>query len=154
MTAVSLTVTGSAANLPVAPAAAASVIVLAPGTPVGANLSPISPPAGVAAPTSSPGGSVAGLLPTIGPGSSQTPVADVSPLGGGTMGSEIAEVGGLTALAVAMLLAITRVSLRRSAPRPAPRHAARHAAGSARPAARHEVTTERTRGRRDRSDLL
>jgi hypothetical protein len=128
VTAVSLTVTGSAANLALDPAAASSVVVLTPSSPVGANLSPITAPVGVAAPTTttvSPGGSAAGLFPTVGPGTGSTPVANVSPLGGGTtVGSEVAEVGGLAALGVAMFLAITRLSFRRPATRPAGRHAA------------------------------
>ena len=47
-----------------------------------------------------------------------------------------------------------RSSARLSLRRPAPRHVARHAAGSAAPVTRQEVTAERSRGRRDRSDLL
>jgi hypothetical protein len=101
----------------------------------GAGLSPISAgPVGVPAPTSSVsfGGSAAGLFPTVAPGS--TPVANVSRLpGGNPMGSEIAEVGGLAALAVAMLLAVTRLSFRRPAQRPAPRHAAGSTAAAASP---------------------
>jgi hypothetical protein len=56
----------------------------------------------------------------------------VTALGGGShLGSEIAEVGGLGALVVAMVLAITRLSFRR----PAPRHAASSAAAAPPPAA-------------------
>jgi hypothetical protein len=74
------------------------------------------------------------LFPTVAPGSAQaegaTPVADVSPLSGGTpLGTEIAEGAGLAALGVAMLLAVTRVSLRR----PAPRHAANSTVAAAPP---------------------
>jgi hypothetical protein len=148
VTAVSLTVTGSAANLATDPAAAASVIILAPPTPVGASLSPLStiPPPGIAAatPKLSPGGSAAGLFPTVAPGSAQAegerPVANVTALsGGGTpVGSEIAEGAGLAALGVAMILALARVSFRR----PAPRHAAASTAAAApppeAPAERHE----------------
>ena len=152
ITAVSLTVTGSAANLTVDPAATSSVAVLAPASPVGANLSSLSamPPPGVAAPTPpptlpptvSPGGSAAGLFPSVAPGSPQAgspqaegakPVANVSALspGGTPMGSEIAEVTGLAALVVAMVLAVTRVSFRR----PAPRHAANSTVAAALPSA-------------------
>jgi hypothetical protein len=54
----------------------------------------------------------------------------VSALSGGTpIGTEIAEVAGLVALAAAMVLAITRVSFRR----PAPRHAANSTVAAAPP---------------------
>jgi hypothetical protein len=127
--AVSLTVTGSAANLSMDPAASASVAVLAPGSPAGASLSPLPSIAtsGFAfpTPTMSPGGNAAGLFPTVAPSSQageESPVANVSALHSGSspLGSEIAEGAGLAALGVATLLALTRVSLRR----PAPRHAA------------------------------
>jgi hypothetical protein len=148
-------VTGTAASLTLAPAASASIVVLASSSPAGANLTPVSTaPIGVAAPgaTASPGGSAAGLFPTVGPGSGSTPVANVSPLGGGTpLGSTIAEIGGLVAVAMAMLLAITRLSFRRPAGRPAPRHAA-SVGGPAAPRAADPA--ERARHRRDRSDLL
>jgi hypothetical protein len=128
VTTVGLTVTGSAAGLVREPAAAASISA---SSPPGTNLSSLSslPPPGVAAltPTVSPGGSAANLFPTVAPGSAQAegvrPVANVSALSGGSpVGSEIADVAGLGALAVAMFLAITRLSFRRAAPR--------HAAGS------------------------
>jgi hypothetical protein len=132
---VALTVTGSAARLPTDPAATASVVVLAPATPVAATVSlPAVPPLGVAAPTPalSPAGNVSGLLPTLDPGSSPSPgssaapdpgslavgggspVADTSAIGGGdsTMG---AQVLGLGALVLACVLAVTRVSVRRPA---------------------------------------
>jgi hypothetical protein len=147
VTAVGLTVTGSAANLATDPAAAASIVVLAPSAPVGASLSPLSTiaPPGIAAPTPtlSSGGNAANLFPTVAPGSPQAegerPVANVSALSGGTpIGEEIAEVAGLVALAVAMVLAVTRLSLRR----PAPRHAANSSVAAAPPPAvpaeRHE----------------
>jgi len=157
ITALSLTVTGTAASLTLAPVASASLAVLAPSSPVGANLTPVSnAPIGVAAPTTtaSPGGSAAGLFPAVGPGASSgsTPVANVSPLGGGTpLGSTVAEIGGLAALAVAGLLAMTRLSFRRPGARPAPRHAAGPAAAAP---PRAGESPERTRHRRDRSDLL
>jgi hypothetical protein len=93
-------------------------------------------PTGVAtlSPTGSPGGSAANLFPTVAPGSPQAegarPVANVSALSGGTpIGTEVAEVAGLTALAAAMVLAVTRLSLRR----PAPRHAANSTVAAAPP---------------------
>jgi hypothetical protein len=130
--AVSLTVTGIAANLAAAPAASAALVVLAPGTPAGASLSPLpnitSSGFAFPAPTVNPGGSAADLFPTVAPGSQaagQSPVANVSALSSGTpVSSAVAEGAGVAALGLAMVLAITRVSLRR----PAPRHAANTAA--------------------------
>jgi hypothetical protein len=97
----------------------------------------VAPP-GVAAPTAtlSSGGSAAGLFPTVAPGSAQaegaSPVANVSALGrGSSIGSEVAEGAGLAALGVAMILAFTRMSIRR----PAPRHAASSAVAAAPPPA-------------------
>jgi hypothetical protein len=127
ITAVSLTVSGSAANLAAYPAASASIVVLAPGSPTVANLSPLASIAASGFPTQtqtvSPGGNAAGLFPAVTPGSQAegaSPVARVSALGGGTpIGYEMAEGAGLFALGVAMVLAITRLSWR-----PAPRHAA------------------------------
>jgi hypothetical protein len=140
-TAVSLTVIGSAGNLAMDPSAAASVVILAPASPVGANLSSLTgmAPVGVAAPTPmvTAGGSAAGMFPTLAPSPSQaegeTPVANVSALshGGTPVGSEMAEVGGLAALAVAMLLAVTRLSFRRPVARSAPRHAAKGSTAAA-----------------------
>jgi hypothetical protein len=136
ITAVGLTVTGSAANLATAPAASTSIAVLAPGSPAGASVSalPSIAASGFAFPTPamSPGGSAAGLFPTVAPGSGTegaSPVANVSPLGGTPIGTEIAEGTGLAALGVATLLAITRLSLRR----PAPRHAANSTVAAAPP---------------------
>jgi hypothetical protein len=129
VTAVSLMVTGVAANLATDPAATASVIVQAPSSPAGANLSSLStmPPPGVAAPTS--GGSAASLFPTVAPGSPQA------------VGSPVANVSGLSrggTLVAAMFLALTRLSIRR----PAPRHVANTAVAAApqpeAPAERHE----------------
>jgi hypothetical protein len=149
LTAVSLTVTGSAASLAMDPAASASIVVLASASPVGASLAGVSAtaPAGVAAPTPAvgAGGSAASLFPTVAPGSPQaegeSPVANVSALHGGTpVGTEVAEGAGLAALAVAMLLAITRLSFRRPAARPGPRHAAGSAVAAAPPA---EASAER-----------
>jgi hypothetical protein len=145
ITAVTLAVSGSAVSLPVAPAASASVVVLAAGSPASASLSPstINPSSfAFPSPTASPGGNASGLFPTVAPGSSlgASPVANVSALRGGTpIGSEIAEGAGLAALGVAMLLAITRVSLRR----PTPRHAANSTASTAAAAPPPEKTPER-----------
>jgi hypothetical protein len=74
--------------------------------------------------TLSPGGNASGLFPTLDPSSSDSqpavgeanastrPMADVSALPGGTsvMGAQIA---GLIALAVAFILAVTRLSIRK-----------------------------------------
>jgi hypothetical protein len=144
VSAVSLTVTGTATDLATDPAATASLIITAPATPVAANLSSSStPPAGIAAPTPSvsSGGSAANLFPTVAPGSSTAEgaktVANVSSAGT-PLGSEIAEGAGLAALAAAMVLAVTRVSFRR----PPPRHAANSSVAAApppsTPAERHE----------------
>jgi hypothetical protein len=135
ITAVSLTATGSAAGLATAPSASGSMIVLAPGTPTGST-SPLSVSSGLAfpSPSMSPGGNAASLFPTLAPGATEraSPVANVSALGSGTpVGTEVAEGAGLAALGVAMLLAITRVSLRR----PAPRHAASSTVAAAPPPA-------------------
>ena len=135
ITAVSLTATGSAVGLVTAPSASASMIVLAPGTPTGST-SPLSISSGLAfpSPSVSPGGNAASLFPTLAPGATEreSPVANVSALGSGTpVGTEVAEGAGLAALGVAMLLAITRVSLRR----PAPRHAANSTVAAAPPPA-------------------
>lgn len=138
VTAVSLTVTGSAAGLATDPAAAATIIVQAPASPVAATSLSAMPPPGIAAPTPtlSPGGNAAGLFPAVSPSpqaEGEAPVASVSALSGAAENSEIAEGAGLAALAAAMLLTVTRVSLRR----PAPRHAASSAAATPPPPAEH-----------------
>jgi hypothetical protein len=138
LNAVSLTVTGSTANLALSPAATASVTLLAAGTPTPSSSStlPAIAASGFAfpTPTASPGGNASGLFPTVAPGSTgnESPVANVSALhsGGTPIGSEIAEIAGLVALATAMVLAITRLSIRR----PAPRHAANSAVAATPPA--------------------
>jgi hypothetical protein len=143
VTSVSLSVTGIAAGLARDPVTSGAVRVLAPGSPTGPSLPPVATiaPTGFQplSTTGSSGGSAANLFPVVAPGSPKaegktegaSPVADVSALsGGGTpAGSEIAEVAGLAALAVAMVLALTRVSFRR----PAPRHAANSAAAATPP---------------------
>jgi hypothetical protein len=130
VTAVSLTVTGSAANLATVPAASASLTVQASAS--AASLSPMPLSSIGATSTTSPGGSAASLFPTIAPGSSEreTPVANVSALSSGSsIGSEAAEGAGLAALGLAVVLAVTRLSIRR----PAPRHAANSTVAAAPP---------------------
>lgn len=134
VTAVSLTVTGSAAGLATDPAAVATIIVQAPASPVAATSLPAMPPPGIAAPTPtlSPGGNAAGLFPAVSPSpqaEGEAPVANVSALSGAAENSQIAQGAGLAALAAAMLLTVTRVSLRR----PTPRHAASSAAAATPP---------------------
>jgi hypothetical protein len=135
---VSLTATGSAANLHTDPVASASVTVLAPPSPIGASASlPALAPIGVSAPapTLSPGGNASGLFPTLDPSSPATggaatggaatggaalggarQVANTSSAYTGAASSTGAEVAGLAALALAFILAVTRVSIRRPAP--------------------------------------
>jgi hypothetical protein len=137
VTSVALTVTGSAASLHTDPAATAPVSVLAPASPVGASTSlSVLDEAGVdaPAPTLSQTGSVAGLLPTLGPGStpatgsSGTPSPEPSSLAAGSASrvadsaaithsssTADAQLAGLAALGLACLLAVTRVSIRRPA---------------------------------------
>jgi hypothetical protein len=132
VTSVTLTATGSAANLRTDPAAGAAITVLTPPTPVGASLTPtagsvlgVSAPA--LSPSLSPGGNASGLFPTLDPQSpdprpagtagtagtrqvantSALPAADSSILG--------AQVAGLVALALAAVFAVTRISIRRPA---------------------------------------
>jgi hypothetical protein len=129
VTSVSLTATGSAANLHTDPVASAAITVLAP--PASALISTslaALPPIGVSAPppTLSPGGNASGLFPTLDPSSPATlgarpapggarPVADTSALSAGAshIGSEVV---GLAALGLAFALAVTRLSIRRPAP--------------------------------------
>ena len=110
-------------------------------------------PPGVAAPTSttSSGGNASSLFPTVAPGSAQaegaSPVANVSALSGGTpIGSEVAEGAGLAALGVAMILAITRLSL---APPHAPARGELHGRRGSSPAR----STSRASGERGLTDL-
>jgi hypothetical protein len=143
----SLTAIGSAAGLHTDPKASASVSVLAPSTPVGVGGSlPTVPPIGVSAPppTLSPGGNASGLFPALSPTSPATgsgatggatgsgalggtrPVADTAALSAGASHAG-AEAAGLGALALAFLLAVTRISIRR------PAHAAPGTAAAAAP---------------------
>lgn len=128
VTSVTLTVTGNAAGLRTAPRASASIPVLAPPAPAGAMPSlPVGDIPDITAPTPtlSPGGNAAGLFPTLnpspaapGPGSAgpkgTRQVADASAFSG-TSNQADAEVAGLAALALAFILAFTRVSIRRPA---------------------------------------
>jgi hypothetical protein len=124
---VSLTAIASAANLRTDPEASASVTVLPSPALAGVTTS-LSPGvvAGVSAPnlTLSPGGNASGLFPTIAPQSPQpepgrawqlaatsAPAKGTFPLG--------AQAAGLGVLALAFVVAITRVSVRRPAPQPA-----------------------------------
>jgi hypothetical protein len=130
VTSVSLTATGSAANLRTDPAAAAAVTVLTPPTPVGASLTltagtvpGVSAP--ILSPTLSPGGNASGLFPTLDPQSPDPPSAQTAagtrqvantsalPAGSSTLGAQVA---GLVALALGGAFAITRISIRRPAP--------------------------------------
>jgi hypothetical protein len=156
VTSASLTVTGSAANLPQDPKASATVAITAPATgttsappassaaapltqstpapvslPVGTlpNIPAANIPAGnipAANPALSPGGNAAGLFPTLEPqaatqsptngasGTSTRPLANTSalPEGATILGGQLA---GLAALALAFVLAVTHLSLRRRA---------------------------------------
>jgi hypothetical protein len=129
VTSASLTAIGGAANLRTAPEASASITVLVPPSPVGVSSSlPGLPPIGVAAPTPtlSPGGNAAGLFPTLDPSSPASapssasdgaaPVAHTSSAYTGAASPAGAEVAGLVFLALAFVLALTRVSIRRPVP--------------------------------------
>ena len=82
VTSVSLTATGSAANLRTDPAASAAMTILTPPTPIGASPTlPVGTFPGVTAPTLnptlSPGGNASGLFPTLDPQSPDPrPAAD------------------------------------------------------------------------------
>jgi hypothetical protein len=133
---VSLTATASAANLRTDPAASASITIL-PSPALAGVTTPLSPDvvAGVSAPnlTLSPGGNASSLFPTLAPQSPQTEpgsirqLADTSAPTAGTfpIGAQVAGV------ALAFVVAITRVSVRR----PAPRSAVAAAAATPPPAA-------------------
>lgn len=156
VTAVRLIVIGSAAHLPTDPRAAATVSVNA-GVAAGSGGTPVVSTSPLAvgslpylngsapSPTLSPGGNAAGLFPTINPSSgsgspsgspSATPgpqnasaktVANTSalPLGAPLVGAQLV---GLGVLALAFVLAVTRLSIRR---RPVPASAAAAAAPAA-----------------------
>ncbi|HEX9040961.1 MAG TPA: hypothetical protein VF838_08010 [Trebonia sp.] len=158
---VSLTVTGSAAQLPTAAKVSVTVAITAPKTssttqpapgsappggvppgppsapappgtllsplPVGSlpGLPPVGPPVGPA-PTQSQAGNAAGLFPTVNPSPTlgfppageASRVADTSALPEGASVVN-AQLAGLAALAVAFVLAVTRLSIRRTAEQPA-----------------------------------
>ena len=132
LNAVSLTVTGGAAGLAAAPAASASVTLLAAGTPAAGGSSGLPPmSAGGNAfptPTMSPGGNAAGLFPALAPtptlspspkAAKESPAANVSALPSGSPGgTRVADALGLGALIVAAFLALTRISFRRLPARP------------------------------------
>lgn len=139
VTSVTLTVTASATGLKADPKMSASVTIVTPPTP-GSSTTPTQTPVGISTlpavglpliPTPSallsPGGNASGLFPALSPSagsnasSSSTPstararqVADTSALPEGTdpLGAQLI---GLGALAVAFVLAVTRLSIRRSA---------------------------------------
>jgi hypothetical protein len=139
---VRLTVTASAAHLPKDPMASATVAVTAApagaGTP-SASASPLS--VGnlpyLSGASTSPGGNAAGLFPALTPsgtpsgkGANTRTVANTAalPLGGSVVGAQLI---GLGVLALAFVLAVTRLSVRR---RPALTHAAEPPSPSARSA--------------------
>jgi hypothetical protein len=124
---VSLTGTASATNLRTDPAASASITILPSPALAGVTTSLLpGVVAGVSAPnlTLSPGGNASGLFPTLAPQSPQTEpggirqLADTSVPGKGTFPLG-AQAAGLAVLALAFVVAITRVSVRRPAPGPA-----------------------------------
>jgi hypothetical protein len=130
VTSVDLTVTGSAAGLTADPTAAATISITAPppGT-VPTPTTTISPlPVGTlpsipaATPSLSPGGNAGNLFPSVGltngKKANTSAVANVSALPGGAsvVGAQLA---GLVSLAIAFILAVTRLSVRRR-PDPSP----------------------------------
>jgi hypothetical protein len=150
-----LTATGSAAHLPKDPKATATVTITAAAettttpqpettTPQPETTTAPLPVTGLpgiptAGPTLSPGGNAAALFPTLQPSTdpsqerkaSTRPVADTSalPEGAPVVGGQLI---GLGALALAFVLAVTRLSVRR---RPAPAQPAAPATAAAPPAA-------------------
>jgi hypothetical protein len=136
---VTLTATGSAANLPADPKASAAVAVTAPAKSKSAVTSPsatqtpqvpeevTSPlPVGTlpnipaTSPSFIPGGNAAGLFPTLAPKPTRISVqrAHTRPVANTTAlpeGAPIAgaQIVGLAALALAFVLAVTRLSIRR-----------------------------------------
>ena len=126
VTSVSLTATGSATGLAAAPTASAPVTVVGSAAPAGA----VTLPAGVTLPpgATGPGAAVspadtASLFPTLDPtaptasiAGGTRPVDNTSALPTGNNHAGV-ELVGLLALAVAFVLAVTRVSVRRPAGR-------------------------------------
>lgn len=147
---VSLTAVGSAAKLATDPKASATVAVTAPAAPKPTSNTPqepetVTPPLPVgslpnipaASPTLNPGGNAAGLFPTLDPKPTPTPTpisvqkADGRPVayvGALPEGAPVADaqIAGLAALALAVVLAVTRLSIRRrpGAAKPGPETAA------------------------------
>jgi hypothetical protein len=140
VTSVTLTATVSAAGVHAQPAASGVVTVLSPSAPAGVAATPALPgvTAPALAPSLVPGGNAGTLFPALtpatgsapgtpGPGGTQ-PVADTATLSGG-VSPTAAELLGAGALALALILAVTRLSVRRprvragapkaTAPRPA-----------------------------------
>jgi hypothetical protein len=134
---VTLTAIASTTNLPTDPKASGSMSIFTSPDPLAANSSLLVANSslsgltllGVAAPSPSmsPGGNASGLFPTLNPSSStssataedarqvantSSPTETASPTG--------AEVAGLAALALAVVLAVTRLSIRRPASPAAP----------------------------------
>jgi hypothetical protein len=130
----SLTAVVSATNLATALEPSGSMVISAASASASASPGPIKvssssvtslPAMGAVAPTAtlSPGGSASGLFPTVNPSSTSNStttenakqVADTSSLTG-TASPTGAELTGLGALALAVVLAVTRLSIRRPAP--------------------------------------
>jgi len=121
--AVTLTVIGSAAHLKTDPEATAVVAITGPVIPA-ATTSPLPigslPDVATPSPTLTPGGNAAGLFPTIKPSPSTSAdkktvtrsVADTAalPEGASVIGAQLV---GLGALAIAFVLAVTRLTIRR-----------------------------------------
>ncbi len=153
VTSVTLTATITATGLRTHPAASGTVTVLAPPAPVGVTPQPLP---GVAAPPPalSPGGNAGALFPTLTPGptagtststSTSTavpgrtqPAADTTALPGAA--SPIGpEVFGAATLALALIFAVTRLSVRR---RPQPAAAKATTAAAPQPATREKHRDE------------
>jgi hypothetical protein len=159
VTSVRLTVTASAAHLPKQPKAAATVTVTAPPPGAVVPTPVVGPPLVSTTPLSvgflpflqasgsmlRPGGNAAGLFPTLSPGTdppastpanqkgSTTPVANTFALsqGASVVGGQLV---GLAVLALGLVLAVTRLSVRRRPARKSAAEPAKPADGSAKPA--------------------
>lgn len=123
LTSIQLTAIGSAAHLPTDPAATASVAVTDAVVPAATTSQlPVGtlPDVSTPSPSLTPGGNAAGLFPTINPSPSSSgnknigarSVADTAalPEGASVVGAQLV---GLGALAVAFILAVTRLTIRR-----------------------------------------
>jgi hypothetical protein len=134
---ISLTAIGSAATLATDPKASTAIAVTTPAAAKPTSTTPQAPetvisplPVGslpnlrATSPTLSPGGNAAGLFPTLDPKPTPTltpisvqkadgrPVADTTTLPEGAPIAN-AQIAGLAALALAVVLAVTRLSIRR-----------------------------------------